>query len=439
MNPQPPTPNSQPSRRIYTEEERRLRWALIIEAILHDLHTHAIIAAHLCYKVDAMSTTIIMEPDIQQKLAILGGEASDEVTDVAATDSIQQGIKQATGFIYNAKQEGGGTSRLFKVLQTNSCRFSCRYCFTSCAIKRKRTTFKPDELATTFVSLTQAKRVDGLFLSSGIVPDADTTMEKMLATVERLRLKEGYTGYIHLKLIPGASFEYIERAVQLADRVSLNLEAPNQARLSELAPDKEFAGSMWGRLAWAAELMRRARAEGRRAARSLTTQFVVGAVGESDRELLDTVDRAHRDLDLKRAYFSAFHPIERSPFSEMPAEDPTRALRLYQADFMLRDYGFRAAELPFDGDGLLPRDKTPKQAWAERNLHEPIEINLASRSNLLKVPGIGPRSADRILEARRETTLRDLSQLGALGVTTGWAAPYVLLDGRRTPEQLRLW
>jgi predicted DNA-binding helix-hairpin-helix protein len=233
--------------------------------------------------------------------------------------------------------------------------YRCKYCYTSCAIKRKRTTFKPDELATTFLSLQRDKRVDGLFLSSGIVPDADTTMEKMLATVERLRLKEGYTGYIHLKLIPGASFEYIERAVELADRVSLNLEAPNQARLSELAPDKEFAGSMWGRLAWAAELMRRARAEGRRASRSLTTQFVVGAVGESDRELLDTVDRAHRELDLKRPYFSAFHPIERSPFADQPAEDPTRALRLYQADFMLRDYGFSAAELPFDEQGLLPR------------------------------------------------------------------------------------
>jgi predicted DNA-binding helix-hairpin-helix protein len=125
--------------------------------------------------------------------------------------------------------------------------YLCKYCFTSCAIKRKRTIFKPDELATTFVSLTQARRVDGLFLSSGIVPDADITMEKMLATVERLRLREGYTGYIHLKLIPGASFEYIERAVQLADRVSLNLEAPNQARLNDLAPDKEFASSMWGR------------------------------------------------------------------------------------------------------------------------------------------------------------------------------------------------
>ena len=199
-----------------------------------------------------MSTTIIMEPDVQQKLAILGSEATDEVTDVPATDSIKQGITHATGFIYNAKQEGGGTSRLFKVLQTNSCRFSCKYCYTSCAIRRKRTTFKPDELATTFVSLQREKHVDGLFLSSGIVPDADTTMEKMLATVERLRLREGYTGYIHLKLIPGASFEYIERAVELADRVSLNLEAPNQARLTELAPDKEFASSMWG--AWPGQL-----------------------------------------------------------------------------------------------------------------------------------------------------------------------------------------
>jgi predicted DNA-binding helix-hairpin-helix protein len=219
----------------------------------------------------------------------------------------------------------------------------------------------------------------------------------------------------------------------------LNLEAPNQQRLTELAPDKEFAGNMWGRMAWAAELMKRARQEGRQAARSMTTQFVVGAVGESDRELLETVQRAHRELGLWRAYFSAFHPIERSPFADAPAEDPTRALRLYQSDFMIRDYGFSYADLPFDAQGLLPRDKTPKQAWAEQHLHEPIEVNRASRTHLLKVPGIGPKSADRIIEARRETKLRDLSQLKALGVTTGWAAPYVLLDGRRSAEQLRLW
>ena len=137
-----------------------------------------------------MATTIIMEPDVQQKLAILGSEASDEVTDVPATQSIQQGITHATGFIYNAKQEGGGTSRLFKVLQTNACRFSCSYCFTSCTIRRKRTSFKPDELATTFVSLNQQKRVDELFLSSGFVPDADSTMETLLATFDRSQLHE---------------------------------------------------------------------------------------------------------------------------------------------------------------------------------------------------------------------------------------------------------
>ena len=123
-----------------------------------------------------------------------------------------------------------------------------------------------------------------------------------------------------------------------------SLEAPNQKRRTDLAPDKEFASSMWGRLAWAAELMKRARQEGRQAARSLTTQFVVGAVGESDRELLETVQRAQCDLGLWRAYFSAFHLIDRSPFADQPAEDSTRALRLYQFDFMIRDYGFTYAD-----------------------------------------------------------------------------------------------
>jgi len=384
-------------------------------------------------------TAVVIEPDAQEKLAILAGEAADEVTEAPATQSIQQGITHATGFLYDAKRQGGGTTRLFKVLQTNACRFACKYCFTSCAIRRKRTTFKPDELATTFISLSRARRAEGLFLSSGIVPDADTTMEKMLATVERLRLREGYRGYIHLKLIPGASYDLIERAVELADRVSLNLEAPSPERLAALAPDKEFTESMWGRMAWASQLMRRARQEGRRAARSLTTQFVVGAVGESDRELLATVQRTQRELGLWRAYFSAFHPIERSPLADQPAEDPVRALRLYQSDFMLRDYGFAYDELPFDERGLLPRDKTPKQAWAERHLHEPVEVNRARREELLRVPGIGPKSADRIIAARRETRLRDLEQLRKLGVTTGWAAPFVLLDGRRAPVQLGLW
>jgi predicted DNA-binding helix-hairpin-helix protein len=197
---------------------------------------------------------------------------------------------------------------------------------------------------------------------------------------------------------------------------------------------------MWGRLAWAADLIRRAHDEGWRGARSLTTQFVVGAAGESDRELLETVERAHRELYLRRAYFSAFHPIDRSPFADLPAEDPMRQLRLYQADFMLRDYGFTFQEMPFDTNGLLPRDKTPKQAWADHHPERfPVEVNHAPRAILLGVPGIGPRAADRIIAARRETKLRNLSQLSKLGVVAGWAAPYILLDGRRPPIQLGLW
>lgn len=383
---------------------------------------------------------ITIEPDLQQKLDILGAEASDEITSAPSERAATQTLAHATGMIYNAQQQHGGSKRLFKVLQTNACRFACKYCFTSCAVQRKRTTIKPDQLATTFVSLQRERRVDGLFLSSGIVPTANRTMENMLATVEQLRLRDKYTGYIHLKLIPDADYEYIERAVQLADRVSLNLEAPNPERLAVLAPDKEFTSAMWQRLAWAAELIEQARAEGRPAARSLTTQFVVGAAGETDRELMITVQRATEELNLTRAYFSAFHPIQRSPFAEMPSEDPTRALRLYQASFMLRDYGFSAIELPFDPDGLLPRDKTPKQAWAEYHPEQfPIEINHASRRMLLKIPGIGPRSAERIIAARRATRLRDLQQLRALGVITAWAAPYILLAGRPVPRQLSLW
>lgn len=380
-----------------------------------------------------------VDPDAQQKLAILTAEAADERTEVPSEQSIQCGSRHATGFIYNAARERGGKTPLFKVLQTNACRYACKYCFTSCAIKRQRTTFKPDELATTFLSLQRRNHAEGLFLSSGIVPDADTAMEKMLRTVEIVREQAHYAGYIHLKLIPGAAYDLIERAVELADRVSLNLEAPNPERLAILAPEKEFSTAMWERMRWAHEIMRQRRRAGLPAARSLTTQFVVGAAGESDRELLQTVARAHRELCIRRAYFSAFHPIEHSPFADLPAANRLREFRLYQADFMLRDYGFRYDELPFDEHGLLPRDKTPKQAWADLHLHEPIEVNQAPRAFLLRIPGIGPKSADKILAARRQARLRDLSQLRRLGVTTGWAAPYVLLNGRRPAVQLRLW
>jgi predicted DNA-binding helix-hairpin-helix protein len=172
----------------------------------------------------------------------------------------------------------------------------------------------------------------------------------------------------------------------------------------------------------------------------MTTQFVVGAANESDREILQTVERAHHELNLRRAYFSAFHPIPQSPLADQPAEDRLRELRLYQVDFMLRDYGFAYHELPFDDNDLLPRDQTPKQAWADNHPELfPVEINRAPRQSLLRVPGIGPQSAHKIIAARRQTTLRDLGQLQRLGVTTKWAAPFIVLDGKRPSFQLALW
>ncbi|MCB0078634.1 MAG: radical SAM protein [Anaerolineales bacterium] len=379
-------------------------------------------------------TFIRVEPDLQQKLSILQSEADDEQTAPPPMPRPELGDS-----LFDAKREHGGTTRLLKVLQTNACRYSCPYCFTSCAMRRKRTTFKPDELATTFISLHQQQKVEGLFLSTGIVPDADRAMEKMLGTVERLRLRDGYRGYIHLKLIPGASFDYVERAVQLADRVSLNLEAPNAARLATLAPEKEFDESMWQRMAWAAAIMRQAWAYHLPAAKSLTTQFVVGPAGEGDRELLQTVERGTEELGLTRPFFSAFRPIAESALADKPAEDPLRATRLYQASFLLRDYGFRVDELPFDAAGFLPRDRSPKQAWAESHLHEPVEVNRASRAELLRIPGLGHRSVARLLAARRSQTIRDLGQLRRLGAQATWAAPYLLLDGRRPLQQLPLF
>lgn len=243
-------------------------------------------------------------------------------------------------------------------------------------------------------------------------------MEKLLATVERLRLKEGYIGSIHLKLIPGASYEYIEWAVELADRVSLNLEAPNQTRLNDLAPDKEFAERMWGRLAWAAELMKRACQEGRTAVRSMTTQFVVGAVGESDRELLETVQRAHRELGLWRAYFSAFHP---SSAPRLPMRPPKTQRVRYGSTSRILCCGTMASgtmNCCLTHKGCCRAIRRRRRHGRNGHLHEPIELNCAPHHLLLRVPGIGPKSADRIIAARRHTRLRDLTQLKALGVTT---------------------
>lgn len=332
---------------------------------------------------------------------------------------------------------------LLKTMMTTACERNCHYCpFRAGRSRTRRVTFSPDEMARAFMDMRRAGAVDGLFLSSGIIGGGVRAQDKLLDTVAIIRQKYAYRGYIHLKIMPGAERDQVYRAMQLADRLSINLEGPTPERLATLAPKKRFAEELLTPLRWMEEIRReRPPHEGWKGRwPSSTTQFVVGAVEESDLELLSVTHRLIREASLKRAYFSAFSPVRDTPLENHPAEDPWREHRLYQASYLFRDYGFDLEEMPFDARGRLPLDTDPKRAWAEVHLYEePVEVNRAEREALLRVPGIGPKGADAILAARRRATLRSVDDLRRIGVRTKEIEPFVLLDGRRPAYQLRLF
>lgn len=345
--------------------------------------------------------------------------------------------------IHMAALPGGKRVPLLKSLLTSACERNCYYCPFQAGRDFRRVTFKPDEMAQMVVDLTRAKIIRGAFISSGIAGGGLRTQDKLLDTAEILRKKLQYRGYLHLKLMPGADAAQIERAMQLADRVSVNLEAPNPNRLALLAPQKQMMDELLRPLR-VVESIRRSQPgyqgwNGRWP--STTTQFVVGAVGESDLELLQTTAYLYRKLRLARSYFSAFHPINDTPFADRAPTNPWRQHRLYQASFLLRDYGFELEDMPFQPTGDLPLDVDPKQAWARQNLSQaPVEINRAERHELLKIPGIGPRGAQVILNARvRGGRLHSLEDLKSLGIYVTRAAPFILLDGVRPPAQMALF
>jgi predicted DNA-binding helix-hairpin-helix protein len=345
--------------------------------------------------------------------------------------------------IHMAALPGGKRVPLLKSLLTSACERNCFYCPFRSGRDFNRVTFKPEELAQTVVQLTQAKVIQGAFLSSGVAGGGLRTQDRLIATAEVLRKKLNYRGYLHLKLMPGVEQAQVERAMQLADRVSVNLEAPNMNRLQLLAPQKMFMDELLQPLRMVEHIRRNQPGyqgwNGRWP--SSTTQFVVGAVGESDLELLQTVAYLYNKLHLARSYFSGFSPVSDTPFEDRQAINPWREHRLYQASFLLRDYNFQVEDLPFSASGDLPLEIDPKQAWASQNLSQtPIELNRADRQELLKVPGIGLRGAQAILNARvRGGRLRSLDDLKALGVWANRAAPFIMLDGRRPAVQLSLF
>ncbi len=332
-----------------------------------------------------------------------------------------------------------GSLPVLKTMVTTACERNCHYCpFRAGRSKMKRMTFSPDELASGLDTLQRAGQVQGMFLSSGIIKGSITTQDKIIETAEIVRKRYQYRGYLHLKVMPGIQYEQLYRLMQLADRVSVNLEGPTQERLDALAPKKDFQRELLSMLQQA-EQIRQTHPYEKLA--GTVTQFVVGAVGDTDQELLSLSNTLYRKYGLTRAYYSGFHPIEQTPFENLTSTDPLREHRLYQASFLLRDYGWNVEDLPLLTNGNMQLDIDPKQAWAEMHLRsEPIEIMTARREQLLRVPGIGPKSADAILRARRQGHITELSQLQRLRIRTPeQAAPYILLDGRKPALQMSLF
>src|SRR5207248_3324159 len=282
-----------------------------------------------------------------------------------------------------------GKRPILKTMMTTACERNCHYCpFRAGRSKTQRVTFSPDEMAGTFDTLQRAGQVKGMFLSSGIIKGSVTTQDKIIDTAEIVRNRYHYQGYLHLKVMPGIEYDQLYRLMQLGDRVSVNLEGPTQERLDALAPKKDFQRELLSMLQLA-EQIRRTHPYEKLA--GTVTQFVVGAVGDTDQELLSLSNRLYQHYGLTRAYYSGFSPVIQTPFENLSPTDPLREHRLYQASFLLRDYGWKVEDLPFLANGNMMLDMDPKRAWAEMHLrYAPVEIMTASREQLLRVPGIGP-------------------------------------------------
>jgi putative DNA modification/repair radical SAM protein len=365
--------------------------------------------------------------DSEGKLDILGGYDALYDADGSSRAARLPERLQAPGGggIFYAAAGGGRCVPLLRVLMTNVCENDCRYCSINCHRQVRRASFGPEELVKTFRQMWERRLVRGLFLSSGVAGGAAKTAERMLTTVEILRLRERFSGYIHLKIMPGQPADYIERAVALADRVSVNIEAATPGYLGRIAPSKTYEAIIPAM----EEVCRLQQRQPHLLRAGQITQMVVGAAGESDREILQTSQQLYDRLAMRRVYYSGYQPVWEEELA--PPAPALRQHRLYQADWLLRFYGFRASEVPFDDKGALPAELDPKAAWALLHPERfPLEVNRAGYEELLRVPGIGPVSARRILALRADCTLRDLKDLSCLGVAVRRARQFLLLDGR---------
>lgn len=343
---------------------------------------------------------------------------------------------------------------LLRILMTNACSYNCHYCPMRRDRAMPRTLLKPEELVRIFLGAHRRGWCDGLFITTGIPGRPVKVMDDLITVLELLRERHGFRGYIHVKMVPGGETAQIERLTTLASRVSLNLEAPCGASLAQIAPEKSFDTTIAG-LAQVQSLVKLERAAQRdgkprdalhpHGSAGMTMQFVVGATPDSDRSILTKVTDLYADGGIHHAHFSAFRPIRETPMENVRGTPALREHRLYQADWLLRRYGFAREEVVYDDRGNLPLAVDPKAAWALANVERfPVEIRTASYEELVRVPGIGPGTARRIVAERGTAQLRGLGDLRALGVITARAAGFITLGGRRLQdvrwsEQLGFW
>ncbi len=356
--------------------------------------------------------------DIIEKLKILSNDSKYDLACACGTNKDDRRKRGLDGkWLYPVTLPNGGYSILLKTLLSNVCSNDCKYCPLRFNNDIRRCTIQPEELADIFMDYVRKKKVFGLFLSSGVIGSPDHTMDKINATAHILRYKHDYKGYIHLKIIPGASDAAIEDSISLANSVSLNVETPGSKRFEILSNKKDYSNDIIKPL----KLISRLAQENRRYKKvNFTTQFIVGASDETDSEIIQYTFYLYDKLNLQRVYFSAYQkglghpdiPGERN-ISSNPNNILIREHRLYQTDFLIRKYGFKDNEIPFDTNGNLMLDKDPKELWAEKNPDfYPVRINKADRYQLLRVPGIGPKTVDMIIKLRRFTNIASLQSLG---------------------------
>ncbi len=368
---------------------------------------------------------------IEEKLQILTDSAKYDVScsssGATRTESFGNLGSTHTSGICHAFSADGRCISLLKILFTNYCIYDCSYCINRSSNDIKRAAFTPKEVADLTINFYKRNYIEGLFLSSGIISNEDHTMELILKTLKILRFEYGFNGYVHVKLIPGSAEHLINAVTKLADRVSSNVELPSQKSLALLAPDKTKE-----KLFEPLNIVKNHALEQGKKLIGMSTQMIIGASPESDYDILKLSNAFYTKGLLKRVYFSAYIPTV--THKHLPTIDTPPPLlrehRLYQADWLMRFYGFGWDEITTESDPFLDERFDPKLAWALRNLHLfPVEVNRADREALLRVPGFGSRSVSKILRARRAKTLQ-ANDLETMKISLKRARYFITVGGK---------